>query len=445
MSNNDAPEQSDKAKPDALKTKPNGKSRTILGVAIVIALAGGALAFANSKGLLSTSHGDEYITLSEVSKIESRLENQLKNIKQSIPELVKREINEVSKQDGFGAVSKLQKQQLAEEVIRKLDIDNRVSLALKDKEQSIVEQSSEAAKASLKGDIPSLIGEYVDQVLQPYDQFNTYQVKHNEGLDTRMLDLESSISSLHTMLSSRENAIAIPEQKRTRLRGFNTLDEIADGVFSIRAPDRRGGKPHYVTLWKGEKFISVLGNHKVTGIQGKGDDAILLVGSKFYIDNDRVDYTAQELAQIRKNKEKKGKRPVTKKSSSEQVAKNTRHATSPSKTTVDHIGKLPKPIVKTQTVGVPIVVPQNQRVVNNSSSNKGAGVQYLNGRILLPDWALIVKSPELDNALVVNLNKTEGGRTQSLEKGKYYDFLGTVKEITADTVCSDTYCIGALR
>ncbi|MDF5404700.1 hypothetical protein P3681_26485, partial [Vibrio parahaemolyticus] len=95
-------------------------------------------------------------------------------------------------------------------------------------------------------------------------------------------------------------------------------------------------------------------------------------------------------------------------------------------------------IASSSTVVQPIEAPK--MVVPST------GVTYKDGRILLPDYAMITKSQDLNSALVVNLTKTSGERTISVEKGKYYDFIGTVREISADgTICSDTYCIGALR
>ena len=443
MSDKDTPENSETPNGAPLKSKPNKRTKTILGLAIAVALVGGAVVFASKNDLLPSGNKAEYATAKDFKNLERRIDTRLGNIQTSISTLVEEKINEVSSQEGFGALNKLQKQQIANEIIRTIDVDTRVSVALEKSKDKIVISASNKARDDIEKDISSLINESIETFLAPYSQFNSTQVVKNEEQDTRLTELNVAISEMHTMISSRKKAISIPEQTRTRLHGFSVLHEMADGVFAIQAPDRTDGRAHYVTLYNGEPFVSVLGRHKVTDIKGKGKDAVLLVGSKFYIDDDRVEYTPQQLAQIRKNKQKRAVKKTTQQQQERQLAKNNRHATTASKTTVDHIGKLPKQVVKPQTAGLPIVVANTS---SNAPSDRSASVQYLNGRILLPDWAMVVKSPTLDSALVVNLNKTEGEKVRSVEKGQYYDFIGTVKEITADgTVCSDTYCIGSLQ
>lgn len=443
MSDNDTSENSETPNGPPLKSKPSKRGKTLLGVAIAVAIIGGAAGFALKNDLLPSGNKADFATSKDFKNLERQIDNRLKNIQSSIPKLIEQKIKEVSSEEGFGSLSTLQKQQIANEIVRTLDVDTRVKTALETSKEAILVSASNKARDDIEKDLPNLINEFVSTALIPYNQFNSSQVQTNERLDNKILGLEAAISNMHTQISSRSNAIAIPEQTRTRLRGFSVLYEMADGVFAIRAPDRSDGRDHYVTLYQGEPFVSVLGSHKVTDIKGKGKDAVLLVGSKFFIDDDRVEYTPKELAQIKKKKQQRKSRKTLQQKQDHQIAKSSRHATTASKTTVDHIGKLPKPVVKTQTVGVPIVVANTPPQI---SKERSTSVQYLNGRILLPDWAMVVKSPTLDSALVVNLNKTEGEKVRSVEKGQYYDFIGTVKEITADgTVCSDTYCIGSLQ
>jgi len=420
-------------------------SKAILGVAISAALVAGGMFAAYKTGMFSGDDSHKYASSDELRSLENRIRAQVDNLKQNIPALITREIEKVSKEEGFGTLNELQKQEIAADVVRTMDLDGKLQSAISAQKSEIVRTTSSAVLKSLNKDLPSKLREEIDIALQPYHAFNTSQVRTNQSVDDRFIAMEADLSELHTKLRKGKNAIAIPEQKRTRLRGFNILDEIAEGVFSVRAPDRKNGRSHYVTLWDSEPFVSVLGSHEVTGVEGTGKDAVLLIGSKFYIDKERVDYTPQELANIRKKRQKKSTK-VTKKPNQTVIAKRSHSATIQANTSVDHIGKLPKPVVPTQTAGVPIVAQSSPKSVVNAPVSSGSSAQYLNGRILLPNWAMIVKSPELDSAVVVNLTQTEGERMRSLEKGKYYDFIGTVNEITADgTVCSDTYCIGALQ
>ncbi|MGF1827229.1 hypothetical protein [Vibrio splendidus] len=403
-------------------------------------LLGGAYAVKNTS-LFQLSSSEDVGVGDRMDSFEKKVNKQIESLRTGLPALIAEEVRKVSNEEGFGSLSELQKRQISVEVISKINLNEKIDLAIDEKAEGFTVQAANLARDSIERDLPELIKEVVTPILEPYRIFNSSQVRYNESVDARFLTFENQISNLRTEMSSRANSIAIPEQSRQRLREFNVLGEMADGVFSVQAPDRSTGKSHYVTLYNGEPFSSKLGRHKVTGIQGDGEDAVLLIGTKYYIDKKRDEYTPTQLAQFKKARQKRAKPSPSE--PEVQIASNEPSATVEAMTTVDHIGKLPPAVVETQTVMAPVPDTYSQP---SMASTPRRGVQYLNGKILLPDWATVTKGPNLETALVVNLAKSEGERTFSIRKGKYYNFIGTVEEISPDgSICSATYCIGALR
>lgn len=425
-----------------LKAKKPASKKLKLGIvsALVLAgLVGGGYVGLKNMGLLNQNDGPDLNA--RINAIESKLNGQVSSLRAGLPQIISEEVRKVSKQEGFGSLSELQKNIITVEVINRLNIDEKISREITNRTQKITSNAASLARDELERDLPNLVTDIIKPMFEPYRIFNTSQVGYNDRVDSEILKLQKAISNLHTELKDRPKAIAIPEQSRQRLREFNILGEMADGVFSIQAPDRASGKSHYVTLYNGEPFNSKLGRHKVTGIEGSGKDAVLLIGSNYFIDQKREEYTPTQLAQFKKAKQKRKK--VAQQPQAVAVASVEPSSTVEAMTTVEHIGNLPPEIVETQTAAVQMIEPS---YAQNMEPTPSSGVQYLNGKILLPDWATVTKGPNLETALVVNLAKTEGERTYSIQKGKYYDFIGTVEEISPDgAICSATYCIGALR
>ncbi|CCO46801.1 hypothetical protein VIBNISOn1_190020 [Vibrio nigripulchritudo SOn1] len=94
-----------------------------------------------------------------------------------------------------------------------------------------------------------------------------------------------------------------------RLKEFNIIaPPLKDNtVFVIDAP-KKNGKPNIITLTMGEPFYSKYGSHKVTGIEdGPKGTLRLRVTGNFFIDDKREEFTASELAALKKSREHKSK------------------------------------------------------------------------------------------------------------------------------------------
>ncbi|EMW7305177.1 hypothetical protein NB620_10520 [Vibrio alginolyticus] len=414
-------------------------------------LVGGASLAAHKMGLIPDFGGPSKVE--EIQKLERNLEREITALRQSLPELIKTEIDVITKSEEFGAITELQRQEIAQSIITKIDIPSKVKDEFGKQKSEIVKSTSKAASQKITQTISSTLQQQIDDSitmrLKPYHQFNSAQETFNVSLTNRLDKLESDVNSFEGEFAKLNNSLsnghtkAARSNERKRLKEFNVVDEIAEGVFAVRAPDRSDNSPHYITLYKSEPFKSKIGNHKVTNIKGEGEDGVLLIGSKYFIDKERQEYTPTELANLRRSQLSKKK---VVKPAKESITKPT--AVQVAKTTTQHIGKNTE--VNSKVVQPTMAIASSSTVVQPIEAPKmvvpSTGVTYKDGRILLPDYAMITKSQDLNSALVVNLTKTSGERTISVEKGKYYDFIGTVREISADgTICSDTYCIGALR
>lgn len=396
----------------------------------------------------------------------------------SVSDLVKAELDKFTESEEFGALTSRQRQQVANDIIKTINVQKLVGDEMKKHKNAIIGTAANKAEARLENKLRNMIvqqienniGDQVEMIasqllskkLLPYQKFNQSQVETNNSQESRIKDHEQRIAQLEAQVKvllqngviGKASADKEAAQSSKRLKGFNIVSEIDQGVFAIRAPDRESGAKHYITLNKGESFISVNGRHKVKDINGSGTDASLLISGNYFIDKDRDEYTKAERQQIIANR--KAKKAAQYKAT-QPPAKQKPKATQMARTTENHIGKPVvevvkldpvQPIVETQTIRPAVAQPRTQaiKLVNGSSSQSAPQVQYRDGKILLPDWAMITKAPDLSSALVVNLTKASGERTINIEKGKYYDFIGTVNEIKPNgTVCSDTYCIGALQ